>query len=112
MDDYKKEIQSLKELSKAWSVQDSQLCWEKFSSKRKGTYNECSKKAVISYYVFCQGKKDIKDLKKSKLKDCESLYDPRELYSCRESVYKEMIDHIHSLNTWIIRERDLFLSRL
>ena len=94
------------------SVKDSQACWEKFHSKRKKAYNECTKNAVISFHVFCEGKKALKDYKKNKLKDCQNIFDPKELYQCRDSVYREMNTHIKSLEQWIYRERNIYLDSL
>ena len=112
MDTYKKELKDLKELAKSWSVEDSQICWEKFPSKRKAQYNECSMNAVISYHVFCEGKRDIKALKKQKLSSCGQIFNPKEIFICKNTVYQDIIPHIHSLHLWMEKERKKFLSTL
>lgn len=112
MEEFQKEIRNLKEIAKEWSVYDGKMCWERFPSKRKTQYNECAKESVISYHVFCQGKREIYEAKREKLARCKGLFDPNEAYTCRSEVYKEMLPHIQSLQSWMGKEREDFLKSL
>ena len=105
MDNYRKGLKELKVLSKEWSIEDSKLCWKRFPGKKKSLYSECAKKAALSFHVFCEGKREIKILKKNKMNICKEIFNPEEIYKCRNTVYEEMTTQLNSLRKWIERER-------
>ena len=112
MEEYKQAMKILKLKAKEYSIEDSNYCWKLFPGKKRAKYTECGQKSAIAYHVFCQGKRELKTLKKMRFEECINIYEPNLLYSCRNKVYQDLLLQVPSLEQWIERERLKFKSEL
>lgn len=105
MEGFKKELKDIKQMAIDFTVEDSHKCWELFPRKNKQKYNSCAYDAVVSYHVYCQGKRMIQAAKKKFFDECDRIGEPNKIKECMERGYKDLTENLPSLKNWIDRER-------
>lgn len=109
---YKHQLQLLYKHALDTSVQYSQDCWNRYPSKRKKPFNECSFKAAHLIHVFHDGKQKLKSKKTERSMGCASKFegDIEGLRQCRSELYRELMLDLESLNRKILREEQRYNS--
>lgn len=111
---YKHKLHSLEQYSLNTSIKHSQECWDRYPSKRKKLYNECSYSAAHLIHVFSDGKRRLKQKKSEMSSACAVKYegDIEGLRQCRVDMYKELLKNVESLHRKVLREEERYKQEL
>lgn len=95
---FKQRLSEIKSKSFAKAIQLSEECWTVKNLRNKGPFNKCTKKAVVPYAVYQDGKLRMKLKKLEGFKAC-GLND-----ECRSKIVSELLLDLNSLELKITRE--------
>ena len=107
---YKHKLNSLHQYSLNTSIKHSQECWDRYPSKRKKLYNQCSYSAAHLIHVYYDGKRRLKQKKSEMSSVCAVKHegDIEGLRSCRVEMYKELVNDVESLHRKLLREEERY----
>jgi len=111
---YKHKLNAIQQYSLNTSINHSQECWDKYPSKRKKLFNECSYRAAHLFHVYYDSKRRLKQKKNEMSSACAVKYegDIEGVRNCRIDMYKELLNDVESLHRKVLREEERYKQEL